>query len=119
MSSTSRNGQTGGTWFRNGRRTVLNNGAHSEVGAILDYTKEPADGLAVGVVGRAAGPSPTCKVDGYPAHQAPGLPYVHGFDVRITASGSTLAKLNKTDGGRSQDRDLRRRPADWTTNPVD
>jgi hypothetical protein len=50
------------TWFRNSGRTVLNNGAHSEVSPILDYTKEPADGLAVGVVGRAggpAGPSPT------------------------------------------------------------
>jgi hypothetical protein len=48
-----------------------------------------------------------------------GAAYVHGFDVQVTASGSTLAKLDKTDGmvGRKitiYDGD----PTDWTTNTV-
>jgi hypothetical protein len=52
--------------------------------------------------------------------RAPGLLYVYGFDVQITASGSTPAKLNKTGGMVGRKITIYGGdPADWTTNPVD
>ncbi|QKG23324.1 hypothetical protein [Actinomadura verrucosospora] len=122
-------------------RTVLNNGAHGEVGAIVGYyAGGPSSSLGIsvtksdGTVGAdapgkpgapAAGrPRPNTKLRGYPAYQAKSflLVYgVNGFDVQIDASGSVLAKVDKTGGVAG----LFRRmtvfgpdPANWTTNPV-
>ncbi|MBO2465781.1 hypothetical protein [Actinomadura violacea] len=122
-------------------RTVLNNGAHGEVGAIVGYyAGGPSSSLGIsvtksdGTIGTAAPgkpgepvkglPRPNTKLRGYPAYQAPSwvLVYgVNGFDVRIDASGSVLAKVDETGGVAG----LFRRmtvfgpdPANWTTNPV-
>jgi hypothetical protein len=70
--------------------------------------------------GPGARPEPNGQVDGHPTHQAPGLLYVYDFDVQITASSSTVAKLDKTDGMVGRKITIYGGdPADWTTNPVD
>jgi hypothetical protein len=121
-------------------RTVLNNGAYGQVSAIVGYFAGGQDSaLSIGIatsdgsVGTTPSkpgapskgrPLPNTKLRGYPAYQAPGVVYVYGvngFDVQIEASGSVLAKLNKSGGvaglfpkmtvlGTDQ--------ANWTTNPV-
>lgn len=122
-------------------RTVLNNGAYGEVSASVGYDAGgPSSYLAISVTksdgsigtsvpGKAGRPTkgrhaPNTKLRGYPAYLGPGSVYVYGvngFDVQINASGSVLAKLNKTGGvaglfhrmtvlGTDQ--------ANWTTNPL-
>jgi hypothetical protein len=122
-------------------RTVLNNGAYGQVSAIVGYfAGGPTSDLEISVtksdgsVGTSVPgkpgtplmgrPRPNTKLGGYPAYQARGFVNVYGvngFDVQITASGSVLAKINKTGGvaglflkmtvlGIDQ--------ANWTTNPV-
>jgi hypothetical protein len=122
-------------------RTVLNNGAYGQVGAIVGYfAGGPTSDLEIsitksdGTVGTAVPGKPgkpiqgrarpNTKLRGYPAYQAPGLVYVYGvngFDVQITASGSILAKVNKTGGVVGLFRKmtvLGTDQANWTTNPV-
>jgi hypothetical protein len=122
-------------------RTVLNNGAFGEVSAILGYdVGGPSSNLGIsvtksngtigtGVPSRPGGPipgrpRPNTKLRGYPAYQTPGLVYVYGvngFDVQISASGSVLAKVNKTGGVAGMFRRLTVFGADqanWTTNPI-
>jgi hypothetical protein len=110
------------------KRTVLNNGAHGQVSAILEYiVTVPTSDLSVSIVKSSGGPrrpAPNVRVDGHPAIQRPGILYVfgvNGFDVQIDASGSILAKLNRTGGLIGlfhQITILGGDPANWTTIPV-
>ncbi|GAA4604792.1 hypothetical protein GCM10023195_16420 [Actinoallomurus liliacearum] len=122
-------------------RTVLNNGAYGEVGATLDFIVDgPSSNLLIGVTksdgtigtGVAAGPGrpipgrprPNTKLDGHPAYVTPSLVYVYGvngFNVQINASGTVLAKLNKTGGVTGLFHHLTVKgldPSNWTPNPV-
>ncbi|GAB3958971.1 hypothetical protein GCM10029978_005070 [Actinoallomurus acanthiterrae] len=122
-------------------RTVLNNGAHGELGAIVGYNSGgPSSDLQIsidksnGTIGTAVPggpgkamkglPRPNTKLKGHPAYRTPSLLYVYGdngFDVEITASGAVLAKLNKTGGvvGLYQRMTvLGTDPASWTPNPI-
>ena len=118
-------------------RTVLNNGAYGQVSAIvggptsdLEISVIKSDGsVGTSVPGKPGTPlmgrpRPNTKLGGHPAYQTRGFVNVYGvngFDVQITASGSVLAKINKTGGvaglflkmtvlGTDQ--------AHWSTNPV-
>jgi hypothetical protein len=107
-------------------RTVLNDGAHGQVSAILDYlATEPYSGLSVGIVENAGGRHPANgTLDGHPAYRRRGILYVfgvNGFDVQLSASGPFLAKLNKTGGLVGLFHNitiLGSDPANWTTSPV-
>ena len=122
-------------------RTVLNNGAYGQVSAIVGYyAGGPTSDLDISIVksdgtigtavpGKSGTPSkgfprPNTKLRGYPAYQAPSFVYVYGvngFDVRIEASGSILAKINKTGGVVGLFRKMTvfgTDQASWTTNPV-
>jgi hypothetical protein len=122
---------------------VLNNGAHGEVSAMLEYfVNGPTDELSLGVQkisrtttlpkhfpnyvkpGHTVASTPNAKVDGHPAFQAPGVLWVYdvdGFDVRINASGSILAKLNRNGGLVGLFHRITifgSDTANWTTTPV-
>ncbi|MFB9837095.1 hypothetical protein [Actinoallomurus acaciae] len=122
-------------------RTVLNNGAYGQVGAIVGYDAGgPSSSLGIsvtksdGTIGTGVAdkpgapikgnPRPNTKLRGYPAYQAPGLLYVYGvngFDVQIDASGAVLAKVNKAGGIAglfSRLTVLGTDQANWTTNPI-
>ncbi len=109
------------------KRTVLNNGAHGQVGAILDYiVKEPTSTLGVSIVKTSTigPPAPNGTLDGHPAYQARGALWVYGvngFTVQINASGSVLASLDKAGGLVGLFRKITifgGDPGSWTTNPV-
>jgi hypothetical protein len=118
------------------KRTVLNTGAHDELSAIVSFiVTVPSDELSISIVksngaigtGRPGGtgyPRPNTTLDGHPAYLTPGSVHVYGvngFDVDIGASGSVLAKLNKTGGVARLFHRLTVLGTDqsnWTTNPV-
>jgi hypothetical protein len=109
------------------KRTVLDNGAHGQVSAILDYiVTEPTSGLFVGISrnsGDRHSPS-NGRLDGYRVHRSRGELYVfgvNGFDVQLIASGSVLAKLDRTGGLVGLFHNIKilgGDPANWTTSPV-
>ncbi|MCO5996016.1 hypothetical protein [Actinoallomurus rhizosphaericola] len=123
------------------KRTVLNNGAFDQVSASLGFIVDgPSSDLEIGVTksdgtvgtGVPGGPGkpgrglprPNTKLDGYPAYVAPTILYaygVNGFNVQIHASGSILAKLNKTGGVTGLFHRLKvlgADPSHWTPTPV-
>lgn len=109
------------------KRTVLNNGAHGQVSAILAYlVTEPSSDLSVGIVANSGSrhPTPNGQLDGHPVYQLRGILYVfgvNGFDVQLSASGPILAKLNKTGGLVGLFHNIKilgSDPANWTMNPV-
>jgi hypothetical protein len=112
------------------KRTVLNNGAHGEISAIVIYiVTVPTAELSIsvtkstGAIGTGL-PRPNTTLDGHPAYRTPVSVHVYGvngFDVDIDASGSVLTKLNKTGGVTGlfhRMTVLGTDEANWTTNPV-
>jgi hypothetical protein len=123
------------------KRTVLNNGAYGELSAIVDFIVDgPSSELGIsvtksdGTIGTAVPsgpgkpilgrPRPNTKLDGHPAYRTPSLVYayaVNGFDVQINASGSALAKIDKTGGVAGLFHRLTVKgtdPANWTADPI-
>lgn len=122
------------------KRTVLNTGAYGQVGADLAFiVAGPSDELSIsvarsnGTVGTGTPdgrgvirghPRPNTTLDGHPAYRSRALVYVYrvnGFDVMINASGSILARLDRTGGVAGlfhRTTVLGGDRADWTTNPV-
>jgi hypothetical protein len=114
-------------------RVVLNKGAAGGTNAMLIFiVNGPSASLDVSVTkstgatgtGAPEFPAPNTTLGRYRAYQAPGRLYaydVNGFDVSIQATGSVLAKLNKTGGIAGLFRRTTVYGLDeskWTTNPV-
>ncbi|WP_119728112.1 hypothetical protein [Thermomonospora amylolytica] len=123
------------------KRAVLDKGAFGEVSALLEFiVTGPSDGMSItatksdgtmgtGVSGRPGKsvpgrPRPNTKLNGHPAYRSPSLVHVYGvngFDIRISASGSVLARLDKTGGVVglfNRTTVLGLDETNWTTNPV-
>ncbi|GAA2096558.1 hypothetical protein [Actinomadura alba] len=109
-------------------RTVLNKDVLGEVSASMSFiVAGPSSFLSIDVIkstGAFVKDPPNTKLGGYSAFRTPKylLVYgVNGFDVTVNATGSVLAKLNKTGGIAGlfhRTTVLGTDEANWTTNPV-